>query len=100
MKPTFLLPLILALGLNTGCPTNPTPAPTPPNPPGPTVATCATACATATALNCPWARPTAKGKTCVQVCENLNASGFTTFNVGCRTTATTCAAADLCERGQ
>lgn len=84
MKRALLLLLLL------GCP-RPTPGPTPPSP------TCADVCKNYERLGCEAARPTARGATCAQVCENVQTSGIIRWNLGCRSAATTCAAADTCE---
>ena len=66
-----------------------------PNPmPG---AQCPDVCANMVKLDCPAAKPTAKGATCEQVCVNFQTSGLASWNLGCRATALTCAAADACE---
>jgi hypothetical protein len=87
----FLVSILFAFSL-ASCPPVPTPAPG--------VATCAAVCANMTALNCPSAKPTAKGATCEQVCTNFQNSGITKLNLGCRASAVSCAAADACELGK
>lgn len=68
--------------------------PTPPAPPaGPS---CATWCARATVLGCAAAKPTPAGAPCVDVCANT-LDGPVSLNVACRTSASSCAAADECE---
>lgn len=81
----FLLPFVLSFFF-TGCPT-----------PQPSSATCATVCANMVKLSCPSAKPTAKGATCEQVCNNVQNSGAIKWDLTCRSKALTCAAADLCE---
>lgn len=69
-----------------------------PGPDGPsTGATCETACARLEALGCEAAKPTPGGEECAAVCENAQASGFVKWDLGCRTEAPTCDAADECE---
>lgn len=82
--------LLLALAVACG------PLPDPVEPPA--VPTCATACARAAELGCPHAKPTPKGATCVEVCKNVQSSGFLRWDLRCRSIAASCAAADECER--
>ena len=77
-----LLPFLFLIVFPAGCP--------------PTT-TCAQVCAQAAALGCVSARPTAKGVSCTEVCENLKASGLPMWNLACRASAATCAAMDACE---
>jgi hypothetical protein len=79
-----LLPFIFFLVFPLGCPRDDD-------------GTCAQVCARATALGCVSAQPTAKGVSCTEVCENLQASGLPKWNLACRTSAATCAAMDECE---
>lgn len=60
-------------------------------------ATCASWCLHALALDCPAAKPTPKGASCVAVCDNVQDSGVVQWNLTCRSTAKSCAAADDCE---
>lgn len=69
----------------------PTPTPVP-------VADCKEVCLRARDLGCAISKPTANGKHCVEVCENIQGSGVITWNLACRIAATTCEAADACER--
>lgn len=64
------------------------PAPPPPS--------CETACATTVRLGCAPAK-TPRGATCAEVCENVrkNGAGFT-WDVACRTRASSCAALEAC----
>jgi hypothetical protein len=88
----------------------PTPQPTPPDPwdgPGPdspadasppppvTGASCADACAKLAALGCPEAKPTAKGATCVEVCQNTLGSPVS-LQPDCVVHASDCPAAAAC----
>jgi hypothetical protein len=84
----FLFPIVFSF-LNSGCP--PVVQPTPPG------ATCIAVCINMAKLGCPSARPTAKGASCEDVCNTVQASGIVKWNLACRATAPTCAAADLCE---
>lgn len=86
----FVLPFFLL-----GCPKDPvTPKPVPQDYlPG----TCAGWCTHATELHCEAAKPTPNGASCTTVCENLEASGITHLNLGCRAKASSCTAADACE---
>jgi hypothetical protein len=89
---------LVALGLamivwGAGCPV---PAPKPDSIPA-TVATCKDVCLRARDLGCAISKPTANGKHCVEVCENIQGSGVITWNLVCRIAATTCETADACE---
>jgi hypothetical protein len=88
--------LALLLGCS-GCPTPPTPAPPPPPDPnaGPT---CAAACARASQLGCVWAAPTLEGAPCVEVCANIQDSGYISWNLACRAQASSCDAIEACEK--
>lgn len=73
-------------------------ATTPPGPsPDPQEATCAGMCARMAALDCPAAQDTPNGATCVQVCENVQATGIARWDLECRVAAPTCEAIDNCE---
>lgn len=93
--------IALAGAICAGCP-KPLPIPNPPTPdadaampPGPP--SCATACARGVQLGCEWSRPTANGVPCSTVCANANrVDGPIKWSLPCRTTATSCNAADLC----
>lgn len=79
----ILLLAVLALGC----------AHTPPAvPPG--TPTCATSCARLEALGCAEARPTPKGVSCVEVCQN--ATSVFALDLRCMTDATDCGAARKC----
>lgn len=58
----------------------------------PTGATCASACARLEELGC------AAGPRCVPACENVQASGVFSYDVGCLSRAADCEAADVCNR--
>ena len=78
MKRLLFIPLLL--GTFTGCPKDPQDA------------TCVDVCTHAAILECVSAKPTAKGATCVEVCENLQNSGLPKWNLPCRAAAASCAA--------
>lgn len=86
LLPIFLFSVCVACG----------PLPGPVDPPA--VPTCETACDRARVLNCAYAHPTAAGASCVEVCENVQTSGFLKWDLGCRSVAASCAAIDACER--
>lgn len=86
---SFLLALTFA-----ACATTPLP---PVPPPQPATATCADVCANMAKLDCPSAKPTARGATCERVCQNFQDSGIATWDLPCRSVALSCATADLCE---
>ena len=88
---------ILVGCLAIACP-KPTPGPTPPAAvDSASPADCASVCAHGFALGCPWAQPTPKGATCLDVCR-ATAGGLIVWDMRCRATAATCAAIDDCER--
>jgi hypothetical protein len=97
--------LLLSLIGCSGCPHNPTPTPVPPTPivdaaavdTGPLPHTCSGYCIHLRALGCPAGAPTPKGVSCEDVCQNLQDSGVVTYDLGCRTSASTCASIDSCE---
>lgn len=68
------------------------PAPTPPPVPG---GTCADACAHGAAMNCAWAKPTPKGATCTEVCQNTLGSPIS-LQPDCVVRATDCPSAEAC----
>lgn len=69
--------------------------PPPPTPlPG---ATCADMCRHLAELRCPGAGQTPEGSTCVEVCTSILETGLVTFDLACRSSAASCAAADRCE---
>lgn len=68
-----------------------------PKPDGDFVADCKAVCLRARDLGCAIAKPTANGKHCVEVCENVQGSGIIKWNLECRASAITCEAADACE---
>lgn len=84
--------LFLTLILCAACPPTSTPTPIP----IPTPATCIGVCARAATFQCVWARPTAKGLTCAEVCNNLQNSGITQWDLACMANAASCAAMDAC----
>lgn len=69
------------------------PEPKPPIPP-PSVERCPDACEHLRALSCDLAKPTPRGKTCEQLCLNMESNGVRF--ISCTITAPTCEAADLC----
>lgn len=83
----------------------PTPQPEPPDPwndaavdVGPAPApggSCADACAKLAALGCPAAKPTPKGATCVEVCQNTLGSPVS-LQPDCVVRATDCPSAEAC----
>lgn len=91
--------LALLLALAAGCQGCHLPLP-PPNTPVPGLdgpATCADVCANGNELGCPFAQKTPAGATCETVCANNQAAGIAPWNLGCRTSATSCAAIDACQ---
>lgn len=93
MKTALLALLLVACG--------PNPGPQPPRPAapdaGPGVVSCAAYCEHAAALGCEQGKPTPKGASCMQVCDNVQTSGFGQLDLRCGYSATTCAAIDACE---
>lgn len=75
---------------------NPTPTPTPAPGPGPGEFTCADACERFRFLGCEEFAPTPAGATCVEVCDNAQASPAP-LNLGCIVRAESCAQARRCE---
>lgn len=64
---------------------------------GPIVrAGCPEACAHGAELGCSWSKPTARGASCVEVCENVQASATVAWNCDCMVRAESCAKADRC----
>lgn len=92
------LAILAALAL-IGCPS---PGPVPP--PGPETdaagpnPTCVAYCAHVTELGCPQAKPTPKGATCTEVCENVQGSGYASLDLRCGFQAKSCAGVTACER--
>ena len=82
------LTLAFLLTFAVSCRTKP-PVP----PPG---ATCLSACANLVRHDCPAGKPTAKGASCKDVCENFQASGIARWNLECMSTAESCATIDAC----
>lgn len=81
----------------TGCP----PAPPPDPPPQPELdagtGTCDSACSKLRALGCEEGKATGEGATCETVCLNVQNSGVISWNLGCRSSITTCAQVDACD---
>jgi len=78
-----------------GCvPTPVTPHPQPVD--AGTPADCKAACDRLAELDCPEAQPTPEGGTCVDVCLNVEQSGYTTLDPLCLARATTCDAVQAC----
>jgi len=67
----------------------------PPPAPSPTGSSCADACAKLAALGCPEAKPTAKGASCTEVCQNTLGSPVS-LQPDCVVRASDCAAAEAC----
>jgi hypothetical protein len=61
-------------------------------------ATCADVCDNYRKLRCEAARETVDGDTCEEVCGRVMGSGFVEFDLECRRNASSCTAADMCER--
>lgn len=83
------------------------PAPPPPLPPPAPIPTpdqeepppdCDTACRRLHAMGCPEAELTDAGATCVEVCDNVQASGTIAYPVACVSGAHSCAEAEACFR--
>lgn len=87
--------LLLAACCGLACLPHPPPGPVPPrlDAGGPT---CGAACQHLTTLDCAWARPTANGHTCLEVCQNVQESGIVGWNLPCLQLAPTCQDADRC----
>lgn len=66
--------------------------------PCPKLSPCAAACANLAAHDCPDAKPTPAGASCVEVCENVNASGTIPYPSDCVSKAKSCGAAEACFR--
>ena len=85
----------------TGCGPQPMDPPVTPEVPildaGPSEPSCTTACARFAELGCEAGKPTPKGATCVEVCENVASSGVVLWPVRCITHAYSCETADACE---
>lgn len=103
IRGVLLLLLIGGCCLGGGCPGPVTPVPTPapspspsPNPeppPSPSDASCSSVCAHFVDLGC-----RAGTNSCVDVCNNVQASGVVSWNLPCRLSSTSCERADACER--
>lgn len=66
-------------------------------PDAPLPATCAGACSNARRLGCEIGKPTPKGGTCEQVCENVQRENAGAgFNVTCIARANACVDVDMC----
>jgi hypothetical protein len=109
IKSLFTLAALLASTCQVGPFPKPTPQPEPPDPwndaaldagPTPTPppvpgASCADACARLTALGCPGAKPTPRGASCVEVCQNTLGSPVS-LQTDCIARASDCPAANAC----
>ncbi len=86
----------LVLASCPGCP----PAPPPVTPDASDAAaapgTCAAVCQNGRRLGCPFAQPTPQGASCEEVCSNVQGTGIATWDLGCRSAASSCAAIDAC----
>jgi len=90
----ILLALVFAIVVAlAGCGTVKPPHPEPVV--DPTGATCASACARLEELGCSGG---GGGARCLAACENVQASGVFSYDVGCLSRAADCAAADACYR--
>jgi hypothetical protein len=74
------------------------PPPKPPVPP-PGNATCSDVCAHYAKLGCIAAQPTAKGASCIDVCNNVVGSTYVHWDLDCRVRAVDCGEVDHCEAG-
>lgn len=97
MRKRFLhrLRRLLILVAVAGCP-KPVPPPVPPTPPD-GAATCATACERMRELHCIDVEPTPEGATCDDICQNIIDSEILTWDLDCRTMATSCDEVENCE---
>jgi hypothetical protein len=89
----LLAALVLAAGL-AGCPPKPPPPPEKPGPAG--GPGCDVGCARLAELGCDAAKPTPQGASCIEVCQNVQASGITSWDIPCMQRATSCPEADKC----
>ena len=87
--------LLLALA-SCRCVYNPAPGPSPSTTSTTGAATCTTACARLSELGCEASKPTAKGATCAEVCENAERNGLVRWGVDCVVSAASCEVADEC----
>lgn len=95
---TFILCSLVAM--LAGCPKDavlPTPDADSGDADAAVAATCSNWCKHATSMTCAASAPTKAGASCVDVCTNVQ-TGSAPFNLRCRVSATSCAAADACER--
>lgn len=60
-------------------------------------ATCDGVCSLGAALGCPFAESTHAGASCSDVCNNVQSSGVTAWDLGCRARKTSCAAIAGCQ---
>lgn len=97
MRNFIVVIAVMLLGCTTygGCGASPVPTPEPNPEPTPTEATCEAVCDHGDTMACDWA---AKEADCVNVCNNVQASGILKWNLDCRLAAQSCAAVDECER--
>jgi hypothetical protein len=65
-----------------------------------TPADCAAACSHLQQLGCEEAKPTPKGKTCVRVCEDVEASGDVTLMPACVVKIERCEDIEQCSYGR
>lgn len=98
MKRALLFLLLLA-----GCPKPPTPPPVRPDAADAAPAACASTpaicayCARMRALGCAEGHPTPNGQPCEVVTENVQGLPYAAMDLGCRTGASSCAAANGCK---
>jgi hypothetical protein len=86
----------LALASCPGCPP-PAPPVTPDAKDAATPGTCGGVCANGRRLGCAFAQNTPQGASCEDVCNNLERSGVTSWDLSCRSVARSCAEVDQCQ---
>ncbi len=105
IKSLFLACALLAQACAVGPSPKPTPQPEPPSPwdnPPPEArdaapsSGCAAACQRLASLGCQESQPTAKGASCVDVCQNAEDSGVISLGPDCIVHADSCASAKAC----